>query len=501
MTNWSHVNHGPSGRRQYNPRVSPGGVVYRFGVFELDGRARQLRRNGERVALSDRYLSVLLHLAAHAGSVVSKDDLVAAGWGETAVGDNSLEQAISALRRALGTNAQGEQYVETVPRQGYRLAAQVVRTVSPATNDDIDALLAPHRALLDGRAALETLERDQILRSREVFARIAAMTPDAAPAHIGLANACVLQFEMTRADETPDVEALRMAAHHAYEACRLDTENAEAWSTLSFILERTGKHTDAIAAARRAIALEPDNWRHQFRLASIAWGEERLRAARRTLALLPGFALAHWLAASVLVARGMLDEAARELDAGIGGGAGSGSESRFSGVALHWLRGLIHLAKGDEPKALKAFASELDNESRGHLYARECCANTWYAIGASHLRRRRSADAAAAFGQTLQRLPKHPMARLGCAIAEGKPLPSLEATPPAVGSIDEVVCLAARHVLSGSYDTASHLLDHALSTAPPSNAAWLLPVEPMLNVAAAPAAWESVLARLSARAM
>ena len=46
----------------------------------------------------------------------------------------------------------------------------------------------------------------------------------------------------------------RTAADHAYEACRLETGNAEAWSTLSFILERTGKHTDAIAAARRASA-------------------------------------------------------------------------------------------------------------------------------------------------------------------------------------------------------------------------------------------------------
>jgi len=482
--------------------VSPGGVAYTFGIFELDGRARQLRRNGERVALSDRYLSVLLHLAAHAGAVVAKDDLVAAGWGDTAVGDNSLEQAISALRRALGTNAQGNQYVETVPRQGYRLAAEVVRVLSAATNDDIDALLAPHRALLDGRAALETLERDQIIRSRDVFARVVAMTPDVAPAHIGLANACVLQFEMTRADETPDVDALKLAARHAYEACRLDTENAEAWSTLSFILERIGKHTDAIAAARRAIALEPDNWRHHFRLASIAWGEERLRAARRTLALLPGFALGHWLAASVLVARGMLDEAARELDSGIAGGTRSGADSRFSGVALHWLRGLIHLAKGDETAALAAFEIELANEARGHLYARECCANTWYAIGASHLRHARMADAATAFGHTLERLPKHVMARLGCALAEGKRLPPLEPSQlQPTASIDEVLGIAARHALSGSHDVAARLVDQALSAAPASSAGWLLPVDPLLNIGAAPAAWQSALARLSARAI
>src|SRR5687768_12335166 len=138
----------------YNSPVSPGGAIYSFGCFELDGRTRQLRRNGERVALSDRYFSVLLHLAAHAGTVVSKDDLVKAGWGDTAVGDNSLEQAISALRRTLGTSADDREYVETVPRQGYRLTVPVTRAMPQASAADIDALLAPHRALLDGRAAL-----------------------------------------------------------------------------------------------------------------------------------------------------------------------------------------------------------------------------------------------------------------------------------------------------------------------------------------------------------
>ena len=99
----------------------PPDVVYTFGPFELDGRARYLRRDGEPLPLSDRYLRVLLHLTTHADAVVAKDDLVTAGWGEVAVTDNSLEQAISALRRALGPDPEGQPYVETVPRQGYRL--------------------------------------------------------------------------------------------------------------------------------------------------------------------------------------------------------------------------------------------------------------------------------------------------------------------------------------------------------------------------------------------
>ena len=175
------------------------GIVYTFGPLELDGRARCLRRDGERVPLSDRYLRVLLHLTAHAGAVVAKDELVTAGWGGVAVTDNSLEQAISALRRVLGPDPEGQPYVETVPRQGYRLRAVVSRTVSPASNEAIEALLAPHRAWIDGRAALESLEREPILRAREVFSRVVGTMPDEAPAHVGLANAGVLQFETLRA--------------------------------------------------------------------------------------------------------------------------------------------------------------------------------------------------------------------------------------------------------------------------------------------------------------
>ncbi len=474
--------------------MPPGGAVYTFGDFELDGRTRQLRRNGERVTLSDRYVAVLLHLAAHAGTVVSKDDLVQAGWGDTAVGDNSLEQAISALRRALGTTPDHKPYVETVPRQGYRLAAPVTRAAAAATDEDLDALLAPHRALLDGRAALESLTRDEILRAREVFAQVVQRIPDGASAHVGLANACVLQFEMTRADERPDLDALRLAAEHAYEACRLDTSSAEAWSTLSFIIERVGQHTDALATARRAISLEPDNWGHHFRLASIAWGEERLRAARRTLALLPGFALAHWLAASVLVARNMPEDAARELDAGIAAQHGGGS--RFSAVALHWLRGLLHLARGDEALALSEFERELARETSGHLYARECCANTWYAVGAAHLHRGRSDQARAAFDEALQRLPRHALARFGKAAAAGAPLHVHEPR-----SIDEALCVAAGHVLGGAHASAARVVEEALVSVTAPNAAWLLAVEPLLNVSAAPSAWDATLSRLRLRAM
>ena len=254
----------------------------------VDADTRRVTRGGESLSIPDRHFGVLLELLARPGAVVTKDALIEAVWQDVAVTDNSLEQAVSALRRALGAGPDGQPYIQTVPRQGYRFIGIVTKSAARASDDDLENLLAPHRAWIEGRAALETLERDQIVRARQVFEGVLERAAAHAPAHIGLANACIMQFEMTRADERPDVAALEAATRHSREACRLAPEYGEAWATLGFVLDRTGRHLDALAASRRAVTLEPDNWRHHFRLAYVGWGEERLRAAHRTLALSPG---------------------------------------------------------------------------------------------------------------------------------------------------------------------------------------------------------------------
>jgi DNA-binding winged helix-turn-helix (wHTH) protein len=474
----------------------PAGARFLFESFELDPARRRLTSGGEMVALSERQLEILLVLVARAGQIVPKDDLLEAAWKEVAVGDNSLEQAISGLRRVLGASL-----IETVPRRGYRFRGEVAHKAARETDAGLDALLAPHRAFIEGRAALESLDRDQVARARGVFEETLKTIPDHSSAHVGLANACVMQFEMTRTDRAPDAAALAAAVDHAREACRLDSYSGEAWATLGFVLDRTGDRQDALAAAKRAVTLEPESWRHQFRLAFVGWGEERLRAAHRTLSLLPDFPLARWLAATVYVARQVLDEAERELIAGLATAPGrSPGDTQFSPVALHWLLGLIHLARGDERRALEEFERELALDSAGHLYGRECCANTWYAIGSLRLRQQRAAEAGAAFERALQHVAIHPMARVGLsAVSGGGPsAPGNGLSLPT--SIETALVNAARAVMTGSHHEAATLVDDALSAAPPGNAAWLLPVEPLLQATAHPEVWRSTLARLRHRA-
>jgi len=131
------------------------GTSYTFGPYRLDTAVRRLTREGEALALPDRHTAILLLLVAKAGKVIPKEALLDVGWKDVAVGDNSLEQAISSLRRALGPASDGEPYIETLARRGYRFRTPVVRAIVRAGDAVLDALLAPHRAFIDGVTALE----------------------------------------------------------------------------------------------------------------------------------------------------------------------------------------------------------------------------------------------------------------------------------------------------------------------------------------------------------
>jgi DNA-binding winged helix-turn-helix (wHTH) protein/Tfp pilus assembly protein PilF len=467
--------------------------LYRFGPFELDSTRRRLVRDGEPVLLSDRHVEILLLLAANAPRVISKDELIEAAWKDVAVADNSIEQAISSLRKTLGTQPDGGPYIETLARRGYRFGAAVERGKPRQSDASLDVLLAPYRAFVEGRAALETLDREAVTRARDAFEQALRAEPDYPAAHIGMANACILAFESTRADATLDAMALQQAGHHAREGCRLDASSGEAWSTLAFVLHRSGDAPEAIAAARKAVMLDPDNWRHYLRLAFVSWGEERLRAAHRVLTLCPGLALPYWFAATVFVARQAFEAALDELRAGCASQDAQRTDTgRFKAVGLHLLHGLVLAAQGSDEGALEQFARELDFEPEGQLYARECCANTWYSIGAIHLRRGRGDDARTAFQQALARVPGHPLAAV-----------ALDAPPPKASnnnSADGAIVMGAALALQGRHDEAARVCADALARAEPGPAGWMLPVEPLLQPLAHPDLWGRTLAILRDRA-
>lgn len=102
--------------------------LYAFGEFELDAGERRLRRAGQPVPLTPKAFDTLLVLVRSAGSLISKDQLLAAVWPDVAVEEATLAQNISTLRKALAEAPGGHSYIETVPKSGYRFAGAVRRT-------------------------------------------------------------------------------------------------------------------------------------------------------------------------------------------------------------------------------------------------------------------------------------------------------------------------------------------------------------------------------------
>lgn len=104
--------------------------IWRFGGAELDERTAELTVEGVRAALDRSSYDVLLALLRHSGEVVTKEELLEAGWPGRVVSENSLAKAVSRLRHALGDHAEA---LRAVHGYGYRLAAAV--TFQPGDGD------------------------------------------------------------------------------------------------------------------------------------------------------------------------------------------------------------------------------------------------------------------------------------------------------------------------------------------------------------------------------
>jgi len=99
--------------------------VYKFGPFRLDPAERLLLRNNQTVLLAPKAFDTLLLLVENSGHLLTKDELMKRLWPETFVEEANLAQNISAIRRALDEKNGGAQYIETVPKGGYRFVGKV----------------------------------------------------------------------------------------------------------------------------------------------------------------------------------------------------------------------------------------------------------------------------------------------------------------------------------------------------------------------------------------
>lgn len=104
--------------------------LYEFGPFRLDPLQRLLLCNGKPVSLTPKAFETLVLLVENHGRLLSKDELMKRLWPATFVEEANLAQNVSAIRRALDGQNTGEQFIETVPKVGYRFSAPVRRISS-----------------------------------------------------------------------------------------------------------------------------------------------------------------------------------------------------------------------------------------------------------------------------------------------------------------------------------------------------------------------------------
>ena len=98
---------------------------YEFGPFRLDTGERLLQRDGRGIALPPKAYETLLVLVEHGGHTLTKDELMRMIWPDTFVEEANLAHNISLLRKALGESPGEQQYIQTLPRRGYRFVAEV----------------------------------------------------------------------------------------------------------------------------------------------------------------------------------------------------------------------------------------------------------------------------------------------------------------------------------------------------------------------------------------
>lgn len=101
--------------------------IYQFGSFRLDVNERLLRCSEEIIPLTPKQFELLFYFVGNAGNLATKSDLLDSVWADSYVEETTLARNVSWLRKKLSSHSNGEQFIETVPKLGYRFTAEVTQ--------------------------------------------------------------------------------------------------------------------------------------------------------------------------------------------------------------------------------------------------------------------------------------------------------------------------------------------------------------------------------------
>ena len=148
------------------PPANDAAKIVRFGVFEVDLTAGELRKSGSKVRLQEQPFQLLAYLLTRSGEVVTRDELREKLWpADTFVDfDHSLNTAVNKVREALGDSASSPRFVETLARRGYRFLGPVDRVGVVRIDEDIASSASTDSSTIDPELEIP-LPRRGVIRS------------------------------------------------------------------------------------------------------------------------------------------------------------------------------------------------------------------------------------------------------------------------------------------------------------------------------------------------
>jgi DNA-binding winged helix-turn-helix (wHTH) protein len=329
------------------------GQIFAFGDFRIDPRRRVLssRKTGEAIALPASAFDLLVRLIEKAGTLISRQSLLSSIWSYATVVDNSVNQAVAAIREALGDDPARPTYVETVRGQGYRFLAEV-RTEGPADRDP-----ETYQLYVAGWAALTRPGPRTLETAQTFFEQAIARDPNFSLAMVCLAETHLLlgshgvrpphlEFPKARAavEAALKNDPLSADAHAILSQIVLsydwDLERSDSLMARALELDPTcfiahrmwgmqvairGRVDEGLALLRRAQAIEPLAVHINGNIGMAYYGagrfEEAIAQLEHTLRMDGGWAVAQSTLGRAYLCLGQFDRALKFFD---GDGAGWG---------------------------------------------------------------------------------------------------------------------------------------------------------------------------------
>jgi len=141
--------------------------VKSFGSFRLDTANHCLWRDAERVSITPKAYDVLCHLVVNSGRLVTPDEMLQAVWTDTYVNPEVFRKYIREIRRVLGDKRDDPQFVETVPKRGYRFIAPVSDESEGGTSDAAEAVIVSTTDVTVPLSTLDDAQLESLLSSDE----------------------------------------------------------------------------------------------------------------------------------------------------------------------------------------------------------------------------------------------------------------------------------------------------------------------------------------------